>query len=58
MPVTIREITSEVVLAAEPRKGAAESADLRPEAREELLDALVTQAAERVIERLRLEWDR
>lgn len=58
MPVTIREITSEVVLAAEPRERAAEPADLRPEAREELLDALVTQATERVIERLRLEWER
>jgi Family of unknown function (DUF5908) len=58
MPVTIREITSEVVLAPESGEQPAESADLRPEAREELLESLVRQATERVLERLRLEWER
>ena len=57
MPVTIKEITSEVVLAPE-REANAEATDLRPEAREELLEALVRQATERVIARLRLEWER
>jgi hypothetical protein len=57
MPVTIKEITSEVVLAPE-REQTAQDADLRPQAREELLEALVRQATERVIARLRLEWER
>lgn len=57
MPVTIREITSEVVLAPERGEGRGETADLRPEGREELLESLVRQATERVLERLRLEWE-
>jgi len=56
MPVTIKEITSEVVLAPERDESAA-ATDLRPQAREELLEALVRQATERVIARLRLEWE-
>ena len=57
MPVTIGEITSEVVLALE-RPEQAEAADLRPQVREELLEALVRQATEQVLARLRLEWER
>ena len=57
MPVTIREITSEVVLTPNAGERPAESADLRPEGREELLESLVRQATERVLERLRLEWE-
>jgi len=55
--VTIKEITSEVVLAPE-RPEQAEAADLRPQAREELLEALVRQATEQVLARLRFEWER
>jgi hypothetical protein len=58
MPVTIREITSEVVLTPEAGERPAEDVDVRPQAREELLESLVRQATERVLERLRLEWER
>ncbi len=57
MPVTIKEITSEVVLVPE-RSEQAEAADLRPQARQELLEALVRQATEQVLARLRIEWER
>jgi hypothetical protein len=57
VPVTIGEITSEVVLAPERPEQAA-AADLRPQVREELLEALVRQATEQVLARLRLEWER
>jgi hypothetical protein len=58
MPVTIREITSEVVLAPERGEQPGESGAPRTEGREELLESLVRQATERVLERLRLEWER
>lgn len=57
MPVTIKQITSEVVLAPE-RPERAEAADLRPQVRDELLEALVRQATDQVLARLRLEWER
>ena len=56
MPVTIGEITSEVVLArtaAEPVKTGAAPAD--PDA---AVDQIVRRAVERVLERLQLEWER
>lgn len=57
MPVTIKEITSEVVLVTD-RPAQAEAEDVRPQAREELLEALVRLATEQVLARLRLEWER
>jgi hypothetical protein len=56
MPVTIGEITTEVVLsraAAEPppEGGSAGTPD-------ELADVVVRRALERVLEHLRLEWER
>lgn len=57
MPVTIKEITSEVVLVPDrPEQGQAE--DVRPQAREELVQGIVRQATEQVLARLRLEWER
>jgi hypothetical protein len=57
MPVTIREITTEVVLT--PEAGAGGAGGERPPAGEdELVDRVVRRALERVLERLRLEWER
>jgi hypothetical protein len=57
MPVTIREITSEVVLGAEA--GAAPGAgEPVPAGEDELVERVVRRALERVLERLRLEWER
>lgn len=57
MPVTIKEITSEVVLVPDrPEQGQVE--DVRPQAREELVQGIVRQATEQVLARLRLEWER
>ena len=56
MPVTIGEITSEGVLAraaAQPPRDAAAPAD-----HDAVSDELVRRAVERVLERLRLEWER
>lgn len=57
MPVSIGEITSEVVLAkagSEPASGAgAASVDENAQA-----DEIVRRAVERVLERLELEWGR
>jgi hypothetical protein len=56
VPVTIGEITSEVVLsraAAEPPP----EGGTRTEP-DELVDQVVRRALERVLERLRLEWER
>lgn len=55
MPVTIREITTEVVLEPDPaderRAGA-----LAPEAEAELVERVARAAYERVLEHLRREW--
>jgi hypothetical protein len=59
MPVTIREITSEVVLTPDAGGGGVGGAGERPPAGEdELVDRVVRRALERVLERLRLEWER
>ncbi|HEY6052933.1 MAG TPA: hypothetical protein VIU86_03315 [Gaiellaceae bacterium] len=59
MPVTIREITSEVVLARDAEGAGGGGAGERPAAGEdELVDRVVRRALERVLERLRLEWER
>ncbi len=60
MPVTIREITSEVVLTPDAAGGGGVGgAGERPPAGEdELVDRVVRRALERVLERLRLEWER
>lgn len=57
MPVQIREITTEVVLAAEPgvQPGAGEPVAA---GEDELVERVVRRALERVVERLRLEWER
>lgn len=56
MPVTIGEITSEVVLAsAGPDPGAAGPAPADTDAN---VDQIVRRAVERVLERLELEWGR
>jgi hypothetical protein len=56
MPVTIGEITTEVVLsraaADPPPQGGT------PSTSDELVDTVVRRALERVLERLRLEWER
>ena len=56
MPVTIRELTSEVVLAEEP--AAAPGSDPPAAGEDELVERVVRRALERVVERLRLEWER
>ena len=56
MPVTIREVTSEVVLGeevdlADGEAGAAPGED-------DLVERVVRKALEHVLERLRMEWER
>lgn len=59
MPLTIREITSEVVLKPDDAGGGTAGAGERPPAGEDdLVDRVARQALERVLERLRLEWER
>jgi hypothetical protein len=55
--VTIREITSEIVVGGEATPpGAAGPEGGRP-GEEELVERVVRRALERVLERLRLEWE-
>jgi hypothetical protein len=57
VPVTIREITSEIVVGGEATPpGAAGPEGGRP-GEEELVERVVRRALERVLERLRLEWE-
>lgn len=56
MPVTIREITTEVTLEAEPREE--RPAEAERAAPEELEERVVRKATERVLARLRIEWER
>jgi hypothetical protein len=56
MPVTIREITSEVVLDANPGAQHA-SGEPPPAGEDDLVERVVRRALERVLERLRLEWE-
>jgi hypothetical protein len=53
--VVISEIVTELVVAAEGRPGAGSDAAGLPE---DVMEALVRRATERVIEVLRREWDR
>jgi hypothetical protein len=57
MPVVIREVISEIALGPEPPKesGGAVQASVMPSA--EVMEQLVRQVTERVLERLRLEWE-
>ena len=55
MPVVIREIVSEVVIAdQEERRGTENAAALDPAT----IERIVRQATERVLEVLRREWER
>lgn len=56
MPITIREITSEVVLGPEP--GTEPGSEPQLSENEEVIDGVVRRAVERVLAHLRLEWDR
>jgi hypothetical protein len=56
MPVTIREITSEVVLAGEGRT-ADEEGPAGQGAEDQLVERVVRRALDRVVERLRMEWE-
>lgn len=60
MPVVIREITSEVILTPETGGGATAGggADRPPAGEDELVERVVRRALERVIDVLRLEWER
>jgi len=57
VPITIREITSEVVIGGEAAapSGAAATPDGPDE--DEMVDRLVRRALERIVDRLRLEWE-
>ena len=56
MPIVIREVTSEIALEPEVSEaGATPEPTGGPD--EELLERLVRRATERVLERLRLEWE-
>ena len=60
MPVVIREITSEVVLTPETEGSAPPAGGSEPVAagEDELVDRVVRRALARVVEVLRLEWER
>jgi len=57
MPVTIREITSEVVLGGEGENASGEAPAGAVGGDEELVERIARRALERVLERLRLEWE-
>ena len=56
MPVTIREITTEVVLEPDPAEERRAGA-LAPEAEADLVERVARAAYERVLEHLRREWE-
>jgi Family of unknown function (DUF5908) len=56
VPVTIRELVTEVVLAEEAP--ASEGQAPAPAGEDEMVERVVRRALERVIERLRMEWER
>jgi len=58
MPVTIREITSEVVVGGEIAPAAPAAAAGAGAGEHELVERVALRAVERVLERLRLEWER
>jgi hypothetical protein len=58
VPVVIREITSEVVLTPEASGEAADPNAPRPAGEDDLVDRVARRALERVLEVLRLEWER
>ena len=57
MPVTIREITSEVVVGGDATPPAAAAPEAGPPGENELVERVVRRALERVVDRLRLEWE-
>jgi hypothetical protein len=57
VPVTIREITSEVVLGGDGDRASQEAFAAGSAGEEELVERVVRRALERVVERLRMAWE-